>query len=110
MIDYQQRITIEPGKRGVSPASAICGLRCAQLASRGNERTVEILEDHPELTVEDIRACLAFAANREHQLTKILWFKSGNQPRRYVADALMKYKDQIAALEQDSETTVIEIY
>jgi predicted nuclease of predicted toxin-antitoxin system len=41
---------------------------------------------------------------------KILWFKSGNQPRRYVADALMKYKDQIAALEQDSETTVIEIY
>jgi predicted nuclease of predicted toxin-antitoxin system len=54
---------------------------------------------------------------RDHELAalygappKILWFKSGNQPRRYVADALMKYKDQIAALEQDSETTVIEIY
>ena len=31
----------------------------------------EILEDYPELTREDIRACLAFAANREHQLSTI---------------------------------------
>jgi uncharacterized protein (DUF433 family) len=31
----------------------------------------DIMEDYPELTVEDIRACLAFAANREHQLTAI---------------------------------------
>jgi len=28
----------------------------------------EILSDFPELTREDIRACLAFAANRERQL------------------------------------------
>jgi uncharacterized protein (DUF433 family) len=28
----------------------------------------EILEDFPELTEEDIRACLEFAADREHRL------------------------------------------
>ncbi|MCO5332465.1 MAG: DUF433 domain-containing protein [Pyrinomonadaceae bacterium] len=28
----------------------------------------EILSDFPELTREDIRACIAFAANRERQL------------------------------------------
>ena len=31
----------------------------------------QIVEDYPELTVEDIRACLAFAAQREHQLTAV---------------------------------------
>jgi uncharacterized protein (DUF433 family) len=28
----------------------------------------EIIYDFPELTVEDIRACLAHAADREHKL------------------------------------------
>jgi uncharacterized protein (DUF433 family) len=28
----------------------------------------EILEDFPDLTAEDIRACLAFAADRERKL------------------------------------------
>jgi uncharacterized protein (DUF433 family) len=27
----------------------------------------EIIEDYPELTEEDIRACLAYAADREHR-------------------------------------------
>ncbi len=31
----------------------------------------QIVEDYPELPVEDICACLAFAARREHQLTAI---------------------------------------
>ena len=31
----------------------------------------EILEDYPELTQDDIRACLAFAANREHHLSTL---------------------------------------
>jgi uncharacterized protein (DUF433 family) len=30
--------------------------------------TVEILDDFPELTMEDIRACLAYAADRERKL------------------------------------------
>ena len=29
---------------------------------------LEITEDYPELTDEDIRACLAYAADREHKL------------------------------------------
>lgn len=28
----------------------------------------EIIADFPELTVEDIKACLAYAADREHKL------------------------------------------
>ena len=28
----------------------------------------EILEDYPELTTEDIKACLAYAADREHKI------------------------------------------
>ena len=30
----------------------------------------EVLEDFPELTETDIKACLAFAADREHRLVK----------------------------------------
>lgn len=28
----------------------------------------EIISDFPELTIEDIKACLAYAADREHKL------------------------------------------
>lgn len=28
----------------------------------------EIIKDFPELTVEDIKACLSYAADREHKL------------------------------------------
>lgn len=28
----------------------------------------EILSDYPELTAEDIKACLAYAADREHKI------------------------------------------
>jgi uncharacterized protein (DUF433 family) len=31
----------------------------------------EILDDYPELEADDIRACLAFAADREHSLSVI---------------------------------------
>ena len=36
------------------------------LASGMTEK--EILEDYPELTTEDIKACLAYAADREHKI------------------------------------------
>ena len=32
----------------------------------------EILDDFPELTEEDIRACLEFAADREHSLIAVV--------------------------------------
>lgn len=69
-MDYQDIITIEPGKRSGKPC--IRGMRITvsdileYLASRMSE--AEILEDFSELTSEDIRACLAFAADRENKL------------------------------------------
>lgn len=69
-MDYRNLITLEPGKRGGKPC--IRGLRITvydvleYLASGMSED--EILEDFPDLTRQDIRACLAFAADRERRL------------------------------------------
>ena len=71
--DYTRIITVEPGKRGGKPC--IRGLRITvydvleYLASGMTEP--EILADFPDLTHEDIRACLAFAAERERRLVSI---------------------------------------
>ncbi len=71
--DYTGIITVEPGKRGGKPC--IRGLRITvydvleYLASGMTES--EILADFPDLTREDIRACLAFAAERERRLVSI---------------------------------------
>ncbi|WKJ89889.1 DUF433 domain-containing protein [Methylomonas montana] len=73
-IDYRNIITLEPGKRGGKPC--IHGLRItvydvlAWLADGMTE--AETLEDYPELETDDIRACLAFAANRGHSLSAIV--------------------------------------
>jgi uncharacterized protein (DUF433 family) len=72
-MDYRERITIDPGKRGGKPC--IRGLRITvyevleYLASGMSEG--EILRDFPDLTQDDIRACLAFAADRERKLVSI---------------------------------------
>lgn len=72
-MDYKKYITIEPGKRGGKPC--IRGLRITvydileYLASGMTKE--EILADFPELTEEDIQACLAFAADRERKLHKV---------------------------------------
>ena len=72
-MNYKDRISIEPGKRGGKPC--IRGLRITvydileYLASGMTE--AEILKDFPDLTSGDIRACLAFAADRERKLTTI---------------------------------------
>ena len=64
-IDYTKIITIEPGKRSGQPC--IRGMRMtvydvlSYLAAGMTEQ--EILDDFPDLTIEDIRACLAFAAD-----------------------------------------------
>ncbi|MBL9156856.1 MAG: DUF433 domain-containing protein [Verrucomicrobiales bacterium] len=69
-MDYSEIVTIEPGKRSGKPC--IRGLRITvsdileYLASGMSE--AEILEDFPELTGEDIRACIAFAADRERRI------------------------------------------
>jgi len=72
-VDYSRIIVIEPGKRGGKPC--IRGLRITvsdvldYLASGMKEE--EILSDFPELTSEDIRACLAFTADRERRITNL---------------------------------------
>ena len=69
MTDYHERITIAPGKRGGKPC--IRGLRITvydvleYLASGMSEQ--DILRDFPDLTIEDIKACLAFAADLERK-------------------------------------------
>lgn len=69
-MDYRDIITIEPGKRLGQPC--IRGLRMTvqdvleYLAGGMSEE--EILAEFPDLTHEDIRACLAFADDRERRL------------------------------------------
>jgi uncharacterized protein (DUF433 family) len=69
-MDYQRIITIEPGKRGGRPC--IRHLRIAVADVLGwlaiGLSHEQILADFPELTEDDIRACLAYAADRERRL------------------------------------------
>jgi uncharacterized protein (DUF433 family) len=69
-MDYQDVINIEPGKRGGRPC--VRGMRIAVADVLGwlaaGMTHEEILSDYPELTETDIRACLAYAADRERRL------------------------------------------
>jgi uncharacterized protein (DUF433 family) len=72
-MDYRERITIEPGKRSGKPC--IRGLRITvsdvleYLAAGMTED--EILAEFPDLERDDIRAALAFAADRERRLMAV---------------------------------------
>lgn len=69
MTNYADIITVEPGKRGGQPC--IRGLRItvydvlSYLASGMSEE--EIIDDFPDLTRDDIRAALSYAADRERK-------------------------------------------
>lgn len=72
-MDYRKIITIEPGKRSGKPC--IRGTRMTvtdvlEYPASGMTQE-EILADFPDLTAEDIKACLAFAADRERSLMSI---------------------------------------
>lgn len=72
-MDYSKIITVDPEIRSGKPT--IRGMRISvgdvleYLA--GGMSIPEILDDFPYLTDEDIRACLAFAADRERKLQTI---------------------------------------
>ena len=72
-MDYKKYITIEPNKRGGKPC--VRGLRITvyevleYLASEMTEE--EILSDFPDLTADDLKACIAFAADRERRLMEV---------------------------------------
>ena len=69
-MSYQGIITIEPGKRGGRPC--VRGMRIAVSDVLGwlaaGMTHAEILADFPELTEEDIRAVLSYAADRERRV------------------------------------------
>lgn len=69
-MDYKHIITIEAGKHGGRPCIRQMRIAVADvlgwLASGMTHE--QILTDYPELTEEDIRACLAYAADRERRL------------------------------------------
>lgn len=72
-MDYRDYITIDPNKRGGKPC--VRGLRITvyevleYLASDMTEE--EILADFPDLTHDDLKACIAFAADRERKLMTV---------------------------------------
>lgn len=70
MIDYKTIIKRNPNKRFGKPCVRdtritvfdVLGWLAAGMTYN------EIIEDFPELTMDDIKACLAFAADRERKL------------------------------------------
>jgi uncharacterized protein (DUF433 family) len=72
-VDYTKHITVELNKRGGKPC--VRGLRITvgevldYMASEMTED--EILEDFPDLTLNDLKACIAFAADRERRLMTV---------------------------------------
>lgn len=63
-------ITIEPDKRGGEPCIRRMRITVYDVLGwlAAGMTTAEIIDDFPELTEVDIRACLAFAADRDHRL------------------------------------------
>jgi uncharacterized protein (DUF433 family) len=67
---YEDIITIEPGKRGGKPR--VRGLRITvyevlNMLANGMSHA-ELLDEFPDLTEQDILACLAYAADRERKV------------------------------------------
>lgn len=102
-MDYSQLITIEPGKRSEQPC--IGGMRITvqdvleYLAS--GMTPDEVLADFPDLTAEDIRPCLAFAADRERRL------RVGNGATTAIAALLRNRLADILAFEADPAAAVL---
>ena len=69
-MNYKDIITIDPGKRSGKPC--IRGMRITvadvlECLAAGMSYE-DVLSDFPDLTIDDIRACLAFAADCERRL------------------------------------------
>jgi len=66
-MDYREFITYEPDKRSGQPC--IRGLRMTVLDVleylAGGMTVDEVLDDFPNLTLQDIHACFAYAADQE---------------------------------------------
>ncbi len=69
-MDYTKIITIEPGKRSGKPCIRRMRITVYDVLEylAGGMAEDEILADFPDLTRDDIRACLAFAADSERRI------------------------------------------
>ena len=72
-MDYKRIITIEPGKRSGKPCIRGTRMTVTDVLEylAGGMTQDDILNDFPDLTPDDIRACLAYAADRERKLAAI---------------------------------------
>jgi len=68
---WQERITIESGKRGGQPCIRGQRMTVYDVLSylAAGMSVSEILADFPNLTQEDIQACFAFVADRERSIS-----------------------------------------
>ncbi len=67
VMDYTKIITIEPDKRSGKPCIRGTRMTVTDVLEylAGGMTPEEIVAEFPDLTLEDIRACLAFTADRE---------------------------------------------
>jgi len=69
-MNYREIIRIDPSKRFGKPIIRDTRITVYDVLGwlASNMSSKEIIIDFPELTEEDIKACLAYAADREHKL------------------------------------------
>lgn len=68
-VDWRERITFEPGKRSGQPCIRHMRITVNDVLEylAGGTTEAETLADFPELSREDILACLAFAADQRRR-------------------------------------------
>ena len=68
---YQDRIAIDPHVRSGKPCIKGTRIAVADVLDYlgGGMTSAEIVDDFPDLTADDIQACLVFAAERERRMT-----------------------------------------
>lgn len=73
-MSYKKIITIEPDKRGSKPCIRRMRITVYDVLGwlAAGMSFTEILDDFPELTEEDIRACLEFSADRERRSVAVI--------------------------------------
>ncbi|MEK6300801.1 MAG: DUF433 domain-containing protein [Acidobacteriota bacterium] len=72
-MDYSTIITIEPDKRSGKPGVRGTRMTVTDVLEylAGGMSQEEIIAEFPDLTLDDVRACLAFAADRERKLASL---------------------------------------
>lgn len=73
MVDYKSIITKDPNKRFGKPCVRNTRISVFDVLGwlAAGMSYDDILEDFPELTLNDIKACLAYAADRERKLQEV---------------------------------------